>query len=322
MSLHKAREELENFREEFTDGASQSKAAAWANELDQFELEYRERVLTREAEEVVSRAKAELNFAEGHFDHHRYDKSLESLALARQAAGAISVETRFQGVSVVRAFESEFDPRVRAFTEKFDARMLEREAADRVREMNAILGEMEDHFSHHRDEKALEAYNSSRDKRTALDAAEGERFASRAEVKAADADAEKRQGAFKAAYADRVLSAKLNEGTRAALGKLNEAADMLTHSRFEEALAAHHTARELAGGLGADPILLGMKAVDDFLKEFAPKAEELAQKINATTRARAQAEAKRVAESALTTAQELFAHHRSDRTHLACARGS
>ena len=79
--------------------------------------------------------------------------ALESLSVARVAAGAVSVETRFKGLPVVATFEKEFDPRVASFTAKFEARMIEREAADRVRGLNSTLTELEGHFQHHRDSK-------------------------------------------------------------------------------------------------------------------------------------------------------------------------
>src|SRR5262249_42785935 len=145
-----------------------------------------------------------------------------------------------------------------------------------------------------------------------LDAGAASRFASLANVRDADADAARRLEAFQTQYRDRELATKLRDSTSAALAKLKEGEDALAHSRFEETLERLHTARELAGALGADPMLRGMAQVDTFLADFATRSDALRTKHAATMHERAEAESKRVAEGELTRARDLFTHHRDE----------
>ena len=156
--LAKATDLTLTFESEFTNAEDVAAVAAWRAGFAAFEQEYNARVLTRQAEEAVAKARAELSFAEGHSQHSRFENALESLSAATAAAAAIAVDQRFRTLPVVVSFEAEFEPRVKAFKTEFNSKMQDREAASLLRALTDTLGEMEQHFQHHRMEYALESF--------------------------------------------------------------------------------------------------------------------------------------------------------------------
>ena len=316
VELAKARDAVDAFVQQQSPasaaagGAGAKLVADWTAAMAALEAEYAERVLSREASDAIRAANTELSFAEDHFAHYRDEGALQSLSAAREAAAALAINTRIAALPAVVAFLAEFAAKQPGWNAKIEARMLDREVTEKVRELRGQLGALKAAFDHHQNEIAAELYNKVQE--TAASFTSAARYAAQPEVIAVASESRASVASFLADYRERVIGSKFVALERDAESKRRDAVDQLGRCNFTASIQGYSEAVDLCGQIGGEPLLFGYDAAEKFIAAFAPKLDALRLEIAQKQKQRAVDDTARDVASAMNQAKDDFDHHRDE----------